>query len=292
MNTGRNDWNTKSRLGDNVDADVFNNSRDLSRRIRTHSLRMTSVGGGSHIGAIYSCADILAVLYGGEVLSVDPTLSMSAERDRFVLSKGHAGGGLYAALAERGFFPIERLLTHYQDGSELSGHVSHKVPGVDVSTGALGHGLSIAAGMAYAGMLKNAGHRVFCLLSDGECDEGSTWEAALFAAHHGLSNLVAIVDYNRIQGIAAVSEILELEPFADKWTAFGWSVREVDGHDHEALHRALTTVPFDVGKPSCLIAHTTKGKGVSFMENTVLWHYRVPRGDEFDAALAELEGRL
>jgi transketolase len=230
------------------------------------------------------------VLYSG-ILNVDPAEPESLDRDRFVLSKGHAGGGLYAALAESGFFPVEKLLTHYQDGSDLSGHVSHKLPGIEVSTGALGHGLSISAGMAYAGKLREAGHRVFCLLSDGECDEGSTWEAVLFAAHHGLSNFVAIVDYNRIQGIAPVSEVIELEPFADKWTAFGWGVQEVDGHDHEALHRALAAVPFVVGKPSCLIAHTTKGKGVGFMENTVLWHYRIPRGAEFDAALAELEGQ-
>ena len=143
--------------------------------------------------------------------------------------------------------------------------------------------------MAFAGKLKEAGHRVFSLLSDGECDEGSTWEAALFAAQHQLSNLVAIVDYNRIQGIAPISKVLELEPFADKWTSFGWAVREVDGHDHTALRSALERVPFAEGKPSCLIARTTKGKGVSFMENSVLWHYRIPRGEEFAAALAELE---
>ena len=262
----------------------------LARRIRTHALRMTSVGGGSHIGAVFSCADILAVLYGG-ILKVDPAAPDDPARDRFVLSKGHAGAGLYAALAERGFFPVVKLLTHYQDGSDLCGHVSHEVPGVDVATGSLGHGLSIAAGMAYAGQLHSAPHRVFCLLSDGECDEGSTWEAALFAAHHGLSNLIAIVDYNRIQGIAPVSEVVELEPFADKWTAFGWAVREVDGHDHDALRAALIAAPVVPGRPSCLIARTTKGKGVSFMENTVLWHYRIPRGAEFDAALAELEAQ-
>ncbi len=263
-------------------------AKELAHRIRIHALRMTSSGGGSHIGSIFSCADILAVLYSG-VLNVDPEEPGSATRDRFVLSKGHAGGGLYAALAEKGFFPTEKLLTHYQDGSELSGHVSHDVPGVDVSTGALGHGLSIAAGMAYAGMLKEAGHRVFTLLSDGECDEGSTWEAALFAGHHGLSNLVAIVDYNRIQGVAPIAQVAELEPFADKWTSFGWAVREMDGHDHEALRSTLEGVPLDAHRPSCIIARTTKGKGVSFMEDTVLWHYRIPRGAEFEAALAELE---
>ena len=265
-------------------------SHVLAKRIRLHALRMTSAGGGSHIGAILSCADILAVLYGG-VINVDSKAPESPSRDRFILRKGHAGGGLYAALAERGFFPVEKLQTHYQDGSELSGHVSHKLPGIDVSTGALGHGLSIAAGMAYAGKLREARHRVYCLLSDGECDEGSTWEAALFASHRRLTNLVAIVDYNRIQGIAPVAEVLELEPFADKWISFGWAVREVDGHDHEALQRTLEAAPLAAGKPSCIIAHTTKGKGVSFMENSVLWHYRIPRGAEFDAALVELEAR-
>ena len=263
-------------------------TRALAGRIRGHALRMTSLGGSSHIGAIFSCADLLAALYDG-ILRVNPAMPRDPTRDRLVLSKGHAGAGLYAALAERGFFPVEQLWTHYQDGSQLSGHVSHELPGVEVSTGALGHGLSIAAGMALAGKLAGAGHRVFCILSDGECDEGSTWEAALFAPHHKLANLVAIVDYNRIQGIAPVAEVLELEPFADKWRAFGWAVREVNGHDHAAIHEACGALPFEAGKPSCLLAHTTKGKGVSFMENTVLWHYRTPRGAEFDAALEELE---
>ena len=263
-------------------------TRALAKRIRLHTLRMTSVGGGSHIGAIFSCADILAVLYGG-ILKVDPKTPTDPSRDRFILSKGHAGGGLYAVLAESGFFPIEKLRTHYQDGSDLSGHVSHKVPGVDLSTGALGHGLSVAAGMAYAARLDRRSHRVFCLLSDGECDEGSTWEAILFAGHHGLDNLVAIVDYNRIQGIGPVSQVLDLDPFPEKWMSFGWSARQVDGHNHADLNNALANLPFTPGKPCCLIARTTKGKGVSFMENTVLWHYRIAQGAEFDAALMELE---
>lgn len=271
-----------------MNSDMITNTRELANRIRTHALRMTSLGGASHVGAVFSCADILATLYGG-ILNVDPRSPREPGRDRFVLSKGHAGAGLYACLAERGFFPIQKLDTHYQDGSDLCGHASHHLPGIEASTGALGHGLSIAAGMAYGSKLKEAGHRVFCLLSDGECDEGSTWEAILFAAHHRLTNLVAIVDYNRIQGIAPTSEVLDLDPFADKWNAFGWATREVDGHDHEALHSALASIPFSSGRPSCLIAHTTKGKGVSFMEDTVLWHYRIPRGAEFDAALAELE---
>jgi len=262
---------------------------DLAKRIRVHALRMTSKSGASHVGAAFSCADILAVLYS-RVLNVDPLNPSSPLRDRFVLSKGHAGSALYAVLAECGFFSVEKLETHYMDGSDLCGHVSHKgVPGVEVSTGSLGHGLALAAGMAYAAKLDGLWHRVFALLSDGECDEGSTWEAILFAAHHQLDRLVTIVDYNKIQSLAPVSETIGLEPFAQKWSSFGWAVKEVDGHNHEALADALRSVPFSIGKPSCLLAHTVKGKGVSFMENTVLWHYRVARGAEFDAALAELE---
>ena len=262
---------------------------DLAKRIRVHALRMTSKSGASHVGAAFSCADILAVLYS-RVLNVDPLNPSWPLRDRFVLSKGHAGSALYAVLAECGFFSVEKLETHYMDGSDLCGHVSHKgVPGVEVSTGSLGHGLALAAGMAYAAKLDGRRHRVFALLSDGECDEGSTWEAILFAAHHQLDRLVTIVDYNKIQSLAPVSETIGLEPFAQKWSSFGWAVKEVDGHNHEALADALRSVPFSIGKPSCLLAHTVKGKGVSFMENTVLWHYRVARGAEFDAALAELE---
>jgi transketolase len=267
---------------------LYSNTQELARKIRIHALRMTNSGGGSHVGAIFSCADILAVLYGA-TLNVNPDAPADPKRDRFVLSKGHAGGGLYAVLAETGFFPIEKLQTHYKDGSDLSGHVSHQVPGVDLSTGALGHGLSVASGMAYSAALDHKSHRVFCLLSDGECNEGSTWEAILFAAHHGLDNLVAIVDYNGIQGLGRVSDVLELAPFPEKWTSFGWSVREIDGHNHADLTSALQEVPFTPGKPSCVIARTTKGKGVSFMEDTVLWHYRIPQGEEFNAALSELE---
>ena len=265
-------------------------TREYARRIRLHALRMTSTGGSSHIGAVFSMADIMAVLYGG-VLRIDPARPTWPKRDRFILSKGHAGAGVYAALAERGFFGVDRLATHYQDGSNLCGHVTNKgIPGVDVSTGSLGHGLPIGAGMAYGARLDEAKHRVFVLLSDGECDEGSNWEAILFAAHHKLDNLIAIVDYNKIQSLATVAETLALEPFAQKWTSFGWAVREADGHDHPSLQDALGVVPFERGRPSCLIAHTVKGKGVSFMENSVLWHYRTARGEEYERALRELGG--
>ena len=263
--------------------------RELARRVRIHALRMTSHGGASHLGSVFSMADIIASLYGG-VLRVDPSEPRHPQRDRFILSKGHAAAGVYAVLAERGFFPHDWLTQHYQDGSVLSGHMSHKgVPGVELSTGSLGHGLSVAVGIAYAGALNAASHRVFCLMSDGECDEGSVWEAAMLASHHGLERLVAIVDYNKIQSLASVAETVALEPFAGKWRAFGWGVVEVDGHDHAALRIALDAIPSVTGKPTCVIAHTTKGKGVSFMENSVLWHYRTALGDEFDAALRELE---
>ncbi len=263
-------------------------SIELAARIRDHALRMTSVGGSSHIASVFSMADIVAVLYH-DILNVDPKNPRWEGRDRFVLSKGHAGAGVYAALAERGFFPRERLNDHYRDGSVLSGHVSHKgVPGVELSTGSLGHGLPVGAGMAYGAILDGREHRVFVLLSDGECDEGSNWEAILFAGHHQLNNLVAILDYNKIQSLASVSETLELEPFAEKWRAFRWDVVEVDGHNHDQLRAALLPQIDGSNSPRCVIAHTTKGKGVSFMENNVLWHYRTARGEEFDAAQREL----
>ncbi|MEM6330122.1 MAG: transketolase [Planctomycetota bacterium] len=261
----------------------------LALRVRRHAVNMTSRGGSSHIGAALSIADILAVLYG-RVMNVDPAEPKKPGRDRFILSKGHAGAAVYATLAECGFFAADKLRTHYQDGSDLSGHVSHKgVPGVEFSTGSLGHGLPVGAGMAQAAKLRGDAHRVFVLLSDGECDEGSNWEAILYAAHHRLDNLVAVVDYNKIQSLAPVEETLGLEPFTDKWRAFGWTVVEAPGHDHTRLAHALSPSAAAPGRPTCIIAHTTKGKGVSFMEGSVLWHYRTARGEELAAALAELE---
>lgn len=261
----------------------------LAKRIRQHVLRMTSLGKSSHVGSAFSMTDIIAVLYGA-VLNVDPARPDRGDRDRFVLSKGHAGAAVYAALAECGFMPLSKLDSHYQNGSALSGHVSHKgIPGVEISTGSLGHGLPVAAGMALSAKLNRQTHRVFVVLSDGECDEGSTWEAILFAAHHRLANLVVIVDYNGLQSIKTTSETLNLEPFAEKWRSFGWAVHEVDGHNHMELTQRLTAVPDATGLPTCVIAHTTKGKGVGFMENEVLWHYRTPQGEEYEAALRELQ---
>src|SRR5487761_169869 len=272
-----------------MDTGFYMDTAVFAKRLRVHALRMTSVGGSSHIGSILSMADLVAVLYGA-VLRVDPKNPKWRERDRFILSKGHAGAGVYAALAESGFFDVKTLDTHYQDGSILSGHISHKgVPGVELSTGSLGHGLPVGAGMAYSAKLDQQQHRIFVLMSDGECDEGSNWEAILFAAHHRLDNLVAIVDYNKIQSIGSVAETLALEPFAEKWRSFGWSVKEIDGHNHAEIRGTLVNLPHERGKPNCVIAHTTKGKGVSFMENSVLWHYRTAKGEEYAAALKELD---
>ncbi len=264
--------------------------RELARRIRRHVLRMTHAAGAAHVGTSLSMAELLAVLYGG-VLRIDPARPAWPDRDRFLLSKGHGSAGLYACLAERGFFPTAWLDSFCRDGSPLVGHVTHTgVPGVEVSTGALGHGLSIACGMAWSAQREGRAFRVFALLSDGECDEGAVWEAALFAGHQGLDNLVAIVDYNKIQSLGAVAEVLRLEPLGAKWTAFGFATREIDGHDPAAIGEALGAVPFERGRPSCVVAHTVKGKGVSFMEGQLRWHYRSPDAGELARALDELEG--
>jgi transketolase len=222
-------------------------------------------------------------------MRLDPARPDWEGRDRFVLSKGHAAAAAYAALAERGFFPASWLDTYCCDGARLGGHITHHgVPGVEVSSGSLGHGLSLACGMALAGHRDRQPYRVFALLSDGECDEGSVWEAALFAPQHRLDNLVAIVDYNKIQSFGTVKEVLDLEPFADKWRAFGWAVREADGHDVTGLLTLLRGLPFEAGRPSAVIAHTVKGKGVGFMEDRLEWHYRSPDADQLGRALTEL----
>jgi transketolase len=262
---------------------------DIALRIRRHCVRMTHQAGSSHVGSALSTADILAVLYG-RTLRVNPSQAGWPERDRFILSKGHGCTALYATLAECGFFPVDWLETYYQNGSFLAGHATHKeVPGVEVSTGSLGHGLPIATGMALAAKRDGKNHRVFVLLSDGECDEGSTWEAALFAPQHQLDNLVVIVDYNKIQSFGRVKDVIDLDPLASKWQAFRWSVKEIDGHNLAAIEATLSQIPFEKGKPSCIVAHTIKGKGVSFMEDKLLWHYRSPRAEELELALAELE---
>ena len=261
---------------------------ELARRIRCHVVRMTHVAKSSHLGSCFSLAEILAVLYA-KVLKVDPTQASWPDRDRLVISKGHASAALYAVLAESGFFPVNWLATFYQDGGRLPGHVTYGVPGVEVSTGALGHGLSIACGMALAAKRDVQTHRVFTIISDGECDEGSIWEAALFAPHHKLDNLIVVVDYNKIQSLGSVNEVLALDPLAAKWSAFGWHVVEVDGHNSQELEGTFAAIPFQSGRPSCIVAHTIKGRGVSFMEDKLLWHYRAPNDEELRQALNELE---
>lgn len=261
----------------------------LAREMRSHALQMVHRGRASHIASALSICDIVAVLYG-RVLSVDPAKPDAPERDRFILSKGHACVAVYAALAARGFFPVEDLQTYGQDHSNLMNHISHKVAGVEFSTGSLGHGLPFGVGKALAAKRLKAAWKTVVLMSDGELGEGSNWEALMFAAHHGLDNLVAIIDYNKLQSLTTVAKTLGIEPLANKFAAFGWTVREVDGHDHQALTDELSSTPWVEGKPSILIAHTTKGKGVSFMEDKVEWHYRTPSAEQLALALTELQG--
>jgi transketolase len=260
----------------------------LARRLRGHALRMTHRARASHIGSCLSMADILAVLYGG-VLRLDPARPGWADRDRLVISKGHAAAIVYAALAETGFLPVAELDSYSADGGRLAGHVTKTAPGVELSTGSLGHGLPVAAGMALAAQRDDARWRAFCILSDGELDEGSNWEAVQFAQHFRLSNLVAIVDYNKIQSFGSVAEVSDLHPLAEKFRAFNWGVRELDGHDHSELKAALRGPPPLAGRPTVILAHTIKGKGVSFMEGQLAWHYKNPDAAQLVAALAELE---
>lgn len=264
-------------------------TRDLAVRIRCRALEMVTRARASHIGSALSIADIVAVLYG-RALTVNPAAPSHPDRDRFILSKGHACVAVYAALAETGFIDPALLHTYGSDGSMLMAHISHKVPGAEFSTGALGHGLPFGTGKALAAKRRCKSWRTIVLTSDGEWGEGSNWEAALFAAHHQLDNLLCIIDYNKLQSLKSVDETLRLEPLHSKFEAFGWAVREVDGHDHDSLSAALAAGSWPAGKPAMLIAHTIKGKGVSFMENKVEWHYRNPTPELLAQAIAEIEG--
>jgi transketolase len=259
----------------------------FASNIRKIALQMVHRAKASHIGGVLSIADILSVLYSDilNVRSSDPQWDL---RDRFILSKGHCCAGVYAALSLREFISSDEILTYAQDGSRLMSHISHKVPGVEFSTGSLGHGLPFGVGKALAAKMKSKPWRTFVLMSDGELDEGSNWEAFMFAAHHGLDGLVAIIDYNKLQSLTTVDNTLRLEPLRDKLEAFGWCVREVNGHDHHQIQEHLNAIPWKVGTPSVLIAHTIKGKGVSFMENKVEWHYRSPSDTQLTAALDEI----
>ena len=261
-------------------------SNELASFVRKNVIQMTHDGNSSHIGSCLSIVDILSVLYFNflKTFPKDPT---NKDRDWFILSKGHAGAAIYATLSGMGYFEKSFLKQHYQNGSIMSGHVSHKlIPGVEFSTGSLGHGLPVACGVAHGFKIDKKNNKVVCLLSDGECDEGSNWESILYAGHFCLNNLTVIVDYNKIQSLDSTENTMALEPFADKWKSFKWNVIECDGHNHEDILSALNS---EVKLPKVIIAHTTKGKGVSFMENQVLWHYRSPQGDEFESAIDEVQ---
>ena len=264
------------------------NSEALAHRIRLQGVQCTHRSGASHIGSVLSVADILAVLYA-DFLRYHPGEPKWPDRDICILSKGHGALALYATLAAVGFFPESDLESFYQNGSPLLGHASCHVPGVEFSTGSLGHGIGAAVGFALGAKLDGKANRVVAILGDGECNEGSVWEAAQSAAFFGLSNLTAIVDHNHLQSLDTCENTMLVGTLAEKWAAFGWDVTEISGHDHDALRSALTRPRSN--RPLAIVAHTVKGKGVPFMENQVLWHYRFPHDDwEFDGALAALKG--
>jgi transketolase len=261
-------------------------TRELAKSIRRTSLQMVHAANASHIGSALSISDIVAVLYG-EILKTNPDQPEHPERDRFILSKGHACVAVYSALALMGFFPLEDLKNYAKDHSNLMTHISHKVRGVEFSTGSLGHGLPFGVGKSLAAKKSKQSWRTIVLMSDGEIAEGSNWEALLFAAHHRLENLTAIIDYNKLQSLTTVEKTLGIEPLAEKIKSFGWEVCEIDGHNHDALSKALRVSSTAADKPTMVIAHTIKGKGVSFMENSVDWHYKSPSAEQLKMALEE-----
>ncbi len=272
-----------------IDTQKVDKLSRLATAIRRRDLQMVYDARLGHIGGDLSATDILVTLYF-DVLRVDPHAPDAPDRDRFILSKGHCAGALYTTLAHAGFFPLEELNTFVQPLSRLNGHPDrNKVPGVETNTGPLGHGLPVAVGAALAAKLTNECWRVFVLTGDGELQEGSNWEAAMSASHYGLDNLTVIVDRNRLQQGDWTERTMHLDPLADKWRAFGWSVQEVDGHNYASLLETFACVPFEPGKPNCIIAHTHKGKGVSFMQDQATWHHRIPTSEELAIALDELD---
>ena len=260
---------------------------EMAKDIRKSIYKIAHFAGGGHMGASFSMADIITVLYFGDVLKYDASNPEWEERDKFILSKGHACYALYAALAKAGYFSEEKLRHVGQVGSELGGHPKmHDIPGVEASTGALGHGLSFAIGTAYANKVDGKDSHVYVVLGDGECQEGSIWEGALSAPTLELDNLTVVVDHNKLQAMDEVENIVHMKPFADKWKAFGWNVVEIDGHNHAEIKEAL--LARQVGKSTLVVANTVKGKGVSFMENVPIWHYRMPNKEELQILVDEL----
>ncbi len=267
----------------------FMNSMELAKKIRLDAIEMVHISNSSHIGAVFSVADIVAVLYA-KILKYDIDNPESEDRDYFILSKGHAGAAVYSVLANCGFFDKRNLKTHCANGSILSGHISHKnVLGVEISTGSLGHGGNIGCGIALSKKILKQNNRVYVIMGDGECNEGTVWEMALFAQQYRLNNLCVIVDNNNMQGYGYCKEIMNNDSLADRWRAFGWEVKEIDGHNHMELEKSLMLSGKEF--PKCVIANTIKGKGVSFMEHNLAWHYRSPQGDNYINALKEIEGK-
>lgn len=262
--------------------------RQIAAEIRQRVVRMSHVAGTPHLASALSCVDILVAAYW-HALTIDPARPDDPLRDRLILSKGHAATALYAVLARRGFFDPQLLDSYATEGSVLVEHPSpHAVPGIEAATGSLGHGLPLGVGMALAGRIQSRRYRVCVVMSDGECNEGSVWEAAMLAAAQRLEQLVVVVDYNKWQATGRSNEVLALAPLREKWAAFGFRAREIDGHDLAALCEALDEPQEGRGQPLALIAHTVKGRGVSFMEDDNNWHYRVPNEDELRRALEEL----
>lgn len=261
---------------------------DLAKELRKVVINMTTKGGAGHVGPSLSCADIMACLYG-KVMKIDPSNPAWEDRDRFILSAGHKSAVLYSILALRGFYPMETLDTYLQDNSLLGAHPVKELPGVDLSTGSLGHGLGIGVGISLAAKYQKKSYKTYVLLGDGELAEGSNWEAAMAASHFGLTNLVAIVDRNTLQIGGRTEEVMSLEPLADKWKAFGWGVREVYGHDLDELDSAFSMAPVVADKPTVILARTVKGKGVSFIEDRLEWHYKAATPEQAVQAIRELD---
>ncbi len=271
-------------------AAIVTELRGRARAVRVATVRMAHDGKTPHVGSALSCVDLLVGLYF-HAMRIEPQAKPFDNQDRFVLSKGHGCMSYYATLAERGYFARSLLATYAQNGGRLAEHPSPQgVPGIEVATGSLGHGLAVGAGAALARQLDGRPGRTFVMLSDGECNEGSVWEAAMFASGRKLESLTAIVDYNKLQAMGRSNEVTGLAPLADKWRAFGWATCEIDGHDMDQIVRVLDDLPLASGQPSAIVAHTVKGKGVSFMEDDLEWHYRPPNDDDLERALLELAG--